>query len=119
MEHYLVPFAQKVLEDNPDIDEKILPLLEAELTRLNILNKAPKCNAKKGKAKNSNLKQKCSNSDCKHNSTIDTTNIKAYGQCVSCSDFEHFKCAGTKVAIREDIMSNIVKFIDSAKNYDF
>ena len=31
MEHYLVPFAQKVLEDNPDIDEKFCLFLKLNL----------------------------------------------------------------------------------------
>ena len=80
MDHYLVPFAKKVLENNPDIDSKILPPLEAEMIRLNIFNKTTKVNTKKAKAKNVN-KEKCVNIDCKHNNTIDRTNTKAYGQC--------------------------------------
>ena len=113
MDFYLVPFANKVLEDNPDIDHHILPLLEEEMKRLNLLNKTSKTNNKKGKAKTSTSREKCVNTECKHNNTVDTSNKKAFGKCDVCSDLEHFNCAGTKLALRQDIAENVAKFICS------
>ena len=104
MDFYLIPFAKKVLDSTPHIDDFYIPHLEKEMKRLNLINKPSKTQKEKGKTKPSNgNKEKCINDDCKHHKTVDIANVKAYGQCDVCENFEHFQCAGTTSARREDI----------------
>ena len=57
IDYYLVPFAEKVVKDNPNIDDYFIPLLEEEMKRMNLLNKPTKNTAKKSKTKVSNSKE--------------------------------------------------------------
>ena len=87
MDYYLVPFAAKILESNPKLDDLYIPHLCKEIRRLNLLNSAGKSTTK---TKESNENATCVNKGCKHHYTVNIKNGKAFGQCVVCSNFEYF-----------------------------
>ena len=99
-------FAEEVLypivvsmNDNIDIEkEKEMVLyLKKELTRLKKISKTtPK----------QNKKERCVNSDCKHNNSLDTSNIDKYGKCRNCEGYEHFNCANIQENQRKEICLN-------------
>ena len=99
-------FAEEILYPivasmNDDIDiekEKEMVLhLKKELTRLKKVNKTtPK----------QNKKEKCVNSDCKHQNNLDISKIDKYGKCRNCEGYEHFNCANIQENQRKRICLN-------------
>ena len=100
---YIIPWAKKVLEDNPTIDDIVLPRLRAELRRL---DEKIKATGKKNKVKNIGTGQAgCSARKCRFQNTVVLSNTSAYGICGKCGYYEHFTCAKTKDDEKEDILA--------------
>ena len=104
MDFYIVPFASKILSSNPSLDDQFIPHLAREIERLRLLNKKTNEVNKKGKIQDDT---KCVNAQCKQKIS---KNINASAQCDNCDNLEHFKCAGTKAIMKEDIKEDIAKF---------
>ena len=104
MDYYIVPLAKKIHTSNPNIDERFVPHLAEEIERLRAINKTTQNINKKGRIPDD---AKCINKKCAQKIT---KNMKVSAQCASCKNFEHFKCAGTSVILKEDIQEDVVKF---------
>ena len=107
MDYYIVPLAKKILSCNPNMDESFVPYLAEEIERLRALNKPTQNSNKKGKIPED---AKCINKKCTQKIS---KNTKVSAQCSSCKNFEHFKCAGTRNVIKEDINEELVNFFCS------
>ena len=108
MDFYILPFANKILSCSPALDEQFIPHLAEEIERLRMLNKpSQEANIKKGKIPED---VKCVNTQCTQKLTKNT-NVSA--QCDVCKNFEHFKCAGTKALLKEEIKEDLAKFVCS------
>ena len=100
--NYILPWAKKVLDENPSLDEMVLPYLRAELRRLDEKIKT----GNKKKLKNTGVGQaECSSRKCGFQNTVFLSNTKAYGVCGKCEKYEHFKCAKTKEEEKEEIIT--------------
>ena len=104
MENYIVPFAEKILASHSSLDEQFVPHLAAEIERLRGIN--VKSNTKSKIPENT----KCANTRCTQKIT---KNANTSAQCKKCKTYEHFKCAGTTNAMKEDIKEDTAKFFCS------
>ena len=109
---YVIPWGKKVVIDNPNIDDIVLPYLRAELRRL---DDRTKTSNKKNKVKSmGNGKAECSARKCGSQNTVVLSNTSAYGICGKCENHEHFRCAKTKDEEKEDILAGRQTFYCSS-----
>ena len=107
-ERFLKPFLTKAEEDFPNLDDKFIPLIRAEIQRIEklenkkpgikepLLNGVTKCvykGCRKGKSGNLNLSNKL-----------------AYGTCSLCKGHEHFTCSNTKDWRKLNIVNGIENY---------
>ena len=50
-----------------------------------------------------NKKERCVNSDCRYQNSLDVSNIEKYGKCKNCEGYEHFNCANIQENKRKEI----------------
>ena len=106
--NFILPWARKVIDENPNLDNAVLPYLRAELRRL---DEKAKSGAKKNKVKNTaNGQAECSSRKCSFQNTVVLSNTSAYGTCRKCEKYEHFRCAKTKEDEKEEILAGKLAF---------
>ena len=111
----MVPWAEKVLVDNPNLDDIVLPLLRAEIQRLEENQKTQK-KASKVKGGNSS----CASRKCGFpHGTVNLTNVGVYGTCSRCGKHEHFRCAKIKEEEKEEISKGNQAFFCSGCLFKF
>ena len=76
MEYYIVPFASKILECNPHLDDQFIPHLAEEMQRLSKINPTGKA----GKTKKTSGQATCVNPGCKHHYTVNM--LGSFAHCV-------------------------------------
>ena len=112
----MMPWAEKVLAYNPNLDSIVLPLLQAEIQRMEENLKLMK---KGSKGKNSG-QATCAARKCGFpNSTVNLANVGVYGTCGKCGRNEHFRCAKMKDEERDEIVSGSQVFYCSSCLFKF
>ena len=97
----MIPCAEKVLKDNPNLDSIVLPVLRAEWLRLEEHEKL----AKKGsKVKNCGQATSSARKCGFPKGSVNLSNVGVYGTCGKCGKYEHFRCAKIKEEEKEDIV---------------
>ena len=97
-EDVLYPIVASMNDDiNIEKEKEMVLHLKKELTRLKKMNK----NAQK-----QNKKEKCVNSECKYQNSLDISNMEKYGKCKNCDGYEHFNCANIQESQRKEICLN-------------
>ena len=115
-EQFMIPWAKNVLKNNPNLDDIVLPLLHAEMQRLEELAKQ----TKKGSKVKTSGQASCSARKCGFpNGTVNLSNVGVYGTCGRCNKHEHFRCAKIKDEEKEEIVAGNQTFCCSGCLFKF